>query len=151
MSARGQTVKDITTLMRVGEDYVRDVIHAFNERRFDALDPRWSEGHPKTPPSDGRVIRVDKFGPLNLMPHKGKVWGPARRPRRLWATYNRYDGVRHMLAALQPGQGCVTSHKLRIPTVFPATRLNRPRFSGTCRAGRAERPEPPHSGPPTAP
>ncbi len=30
MSAQGQTVKDITTLMQVGEDYVRDVIHAFN-------------------------------------------------------------------------------------------------------------------------
>ncbi|MGW1404430.1 hypothetical protein ACWCRF_38845 [Streptomyces sp. NPDC002405] len=28
MSAQGQTVKDITSLMRVGEDYVRDVIHA---------------------------------------------------------------------------------------------------------------------------
>ncbi|MFJ2033865.1 helix-turn-helix domain-containing protein [Streptosporangium sp. NPDC087985] len=32
MSAQGQTVKDITSLMRVGEDYVRDVIQAFNER-----------------------------------------------------------------------------------------------------------------------
>jgi transposase len=32
MCAQGQTGKDITSLMRVGEDYVRDVIHAFNER-----------------------------------------------------------------------------------------------------------------------
>ncbi|MFI0212334.1 helix-turn-helix domain-containing protein [Streptomyces diastaticus] len=32
MSAQGQTAKDIRTLMQVGEDYVRDVIHAFNER-----------------------------------------------------------------------------------------------------------------------
>lgn len=38
MSAQGQTVKDITTLMQVGEDYVREVIHAFNEQGFDALD-----------------------------------------------------------------------------------------------------------------
>ncbi|MFJ3091443.1 helix-turn-helix domain-containing protein [Streptomyces sp. NPDC086838] len=38
MSAQGQTVKDITSLMQVGEDYVRDVIHVFNERGFDALD-----------------------------------------------------------------------------------------------------------------
>ncbi|MER6607935.1 helix-turn-helix domain-containing protein [Streptomyces sp. NPDC000927] len=44
MSAQGQTVKDITSLMQVGEDYVRDVIHAFNERGFDALDPKWSGG-----------------------------------------------------------------------------------------------------------
>ncbi|MGV9568011.1 helix-turn-helix domain-containing protein [Streptomyces sp. NPDC003480] len=48
MSAQGQTVKDITTLMQVGEDYVRDVIHAFNERGPDALDPKWSGGRPKT-------------------------------------------------------------------------------------------------------
>ncbi|MGW7671385.1 IS630 family transposase, partial [Streptomyces sp. NPDC054775] len=176
------------------EDYVREVIHAFNERGFDALDPKWSGGRPKTitdevrehicpiartspadwkitafstwslsklahhlvrqkvtaaisretlrrilpadnvswkttttwktstdpefiakmhrilalydtPPADGRVIRVDEFGPLNLMPRKGKVWGPVRRPRRLRATYNRYGGVRHMIAALDLATG----------------------------------------------
>ncbi|MFF0088009.1 helix-turn-helix domain-containing protein [Streptomyces canus] len=42
-----------------------------------------------TPPADARVICVDEFGPLNLMPRKGKAWGPVRRPRRLRATYNR--------------------------------------------------------------
>ncbi|MEU7108126.1 IS630 family transposase [Streptomyces sp. NPDC046215] len=194
MSAQGQAVKDITTLMQVGEDYVRDVIHAFNERGFDALDPKWSGGRPKTisnevrehicliartspadwkitafstwslsklakhlvkqkvtaaisretlrqilheakvswkttttwkastdpefiakmhrvlalhdtPPADGRVICVDEFGPLNLMPRKGKAWGPVRRPRRLRATYNRTGGVRQMLAALDLATG----------------------------------------------
>lgn len=44
MSGQGQSVPDITSLMRVGEDYVRDVIHAFNERGFDALDPKWGGG-----------------------------------------------------------------------------------------------------------
>ncbi|MFC9699287.1 transposase [Streptomyces sp. NPDC056943] len=162
MSAQGQTVKDITMLMQVGEDYARDVIHAFNDRGFDALDPKWSGGRPRTisdqvrehicliartsptdwkitafstwslskladhlikqkvtaaisretlrrilrvgkvswkttttwktstdpefiakmhrilalydtPPADGRVICVDEFGPLNLMPRKGKA------------------------------------------------------------------------------
>jgi transposase len=194
MSARGQTVKDITMLMQVGEDYVRDVIHAFNKRGFGALDPKWSGGCPKTisdkvrehicliartspadwkitafstwslaklaerlvkqkvvptisretlrrilhagkvswkttttwkastdpdfiakmhrvlalydtPPADGRVICVDEFGPLNLTPRKGKAWGPVRRPHRLRATYNRYGGVRHMLAALDLATG----------------------------------------------
>lgn len=42
MSAQGHSVKGITTLMQVGGDYVRDVIRAFNERGFDALDPKWS-------------------------------------------------------------------------------------------------------------
>jgi transposase len=181
-------------LMQVGEDYVRDVIHAFNERGFDALNPKWNGGRAKTisdearehicliartspadwkitafstwslsklaehlikqkvttaisretlrrilregkvswkttttwkasndpefiakmhrvltlydtPPADGRVICVDEFGPLNLMPRKGKAWGPVKRPRRLRATYNRYGGVMHMLAALDLATG----------------------------------------------
>ncbi|GHB31777.1 transposase [Streptomyces chryseus] len=188
MSAQGQAVRDITSLMQVGEDYVRDAIHAFNEREFDALAPKWSGGRPKTigervrehirliartspadwtiaafstwslaklaahlvewhvvpaisretlrrilreggvswqttttwkastdpdfiakmhrvlalydtPPTDGRVICVDEFGPLNLQPRKGRTWRQASRPRRLRATYNRYGGVMHMLAA----------------------------------------------------
>ena len=44
MSGQGQTVRDIASLLQVSEDYVRDVIHAFNERGFDALDPKWSGG-----------------------------------------------------------------------------------------------------------
>ncbi|MFD5192630.1 transposase [Streptomyces sp. NPDC058357] len=44
MSAQGQSVPDITSLMQVSTDYVRDVIHAFNERGFEALDPKWSGG-----------------------------------------------------------------------------------------------------------
>lgn len=47
MSAQGQTVQDITSLLQVSDDYVRDVIHAFNERGFDALDPKPSGGRPK--------------------------------------------------------------------------------------------------------
>jgi transposase len=46
MSAQGQTVRDITSLLQVSDDYVRDVIHAFNERGFDALDPEPSGGRP---------------------------------------------------------------------------------------------------------
>ncbi|WP_229784383.1 IS630 family transposase, partial [Pilimelia anulata] len=47
MSAQGQPAQDIAHLMRVTGDYVRDVIHAFNERGFDALDPKWSGGAPR--------------------------------------------------------------------------------------------------------
>ncbi len=38
MSAQGQPALDIAHLLRVADDYVRDVIHAFNERGLDALD-----------------------------------------------------------------------------------------------------------------
>lgn len=194
MSAQGQSVPDITSLMQVSDGYVRDVIHAFNERGFDALNPKWSGGRPTvigeqlrericliartspsdwgitafstwslaklrehliqrcamqpvstetlrqvlraggvswqatttwkasndpdflakmnrilalydTPPADGRVVCVDEFGPLNLLPRAGKAWRPFRRPRRLRATYHRYEGVKHMLAALDLASG----------------------------------------------
>ncbi|HEX2300601.1 MAG TPA: IS630 family transposase [Pseudonocardiaceae bacterium] len=194
MSAQGQTVRDITALLQVSDDYVRDVIHGFNERGFDALDPKWSGGRPRKigdrirewicliartspaecgitafstwsltklrdhllaqgiaaelsretlrrilhaggvswqttttwkastdpdfiakmrrildlydhPPDDGRVVCVDEFGPLNLLPRKGKAWRPRTRPRQLRATYHRYDGVMHMLAALDLATG----------------------------------------------
>src|SRR3569832_2398931 len=47
MSGQGQTVRDVTSLLQINKDYVRDVIHAFNERGFDALDPKPSGGRPK--------------------------------------------------------------------------------------------------------
>ncbi|MBW1602040.1 helix-turn-helix domain-containing protein [Streptomyces sp. JJ66] len=56
MSAQGQTVKDICSLMQVSEDYVRDVVHAFNERGFEALDPKWSGGVPG--PSVTRCVSI---------------------------------------------------------------------------------------------
>ena len=194
MSGQGQAVRDITSLMQVSEGYVRDVIHAFNERGFAALDPKWSGGRPRAigeqirericliartspadwgitafttwslaklrahllkcgmvaavsretvrrilreggiswqttttwkasadpdfipkmrrvldlydrPPADGRVICVDEFGPLNLLPRKGKAWRPQAKPKRLRATYHRYDGVMQMLAALDLATG----------------------------------------------
>jgi transposase len=192
MSGQGQSVGDIVGLLRVDEGYVRDVIHAFNERGFDALDPKWSGGRPAAIddatrqkviamakadphvlglpfscwslvklaahlareritmagreairrilreekvsfqttttwkpstdpdfvakmlrvldlydhcPVDGRVICYDEFGPLNLMPRKGKAWRAAGHPKRLRATYKRTQGVRHMLAALDLATG----------------------------------------------
>lgn len=44
MSAQGWTVRDITSLLQVSAGYVRDVIHAFNQRGFDAPDPQPSGG-----------------------------------------------------------------------------------------------------------
>lgn len=56
-------------------------------------------------PDDGRVICIDEFGPLNLMPRPGKGWFPTGRPRRLRATYRRTAGVQHMFAALDLASG----------------------------------------------
>lgn len=41
MSAQGQPAPNIAHLLTMTEDYVRDVIHAFNDRGFDA----WICGH----------------------------------------------------------------------------------------------------------
>jgi transposase len=54
MSAQGQAAVDIARLLACSPEYVRDVIHAFNESGFGALDPKWSGGRPKTI-SDGGI------------------------------------------------------------------------------------------------
>jgi transposase len=46
-SASGTTVPEIAGLVQADEDTVRDVIHAFNQRGLDALDPRWAGGRPR--------------------------------------------------------------------------------------------------------
>jgi transposase len=46
-SASGTPVPAIARLIAAHEDTVRDVIHAFNERGLDGLDPRWAGGRPR--------------------------------------------------------------------------------------------------------
>jgi hypothetical protein len=48
MSARGLSVPSVPSLIQVSVDYVRSVIHAFNERDLEALDPKWGGGRPRT-------------------------------------------------------------------------------------------------------
>ena len=47
MSAQGQAVPDIAHLLDCSPEYVRTVIHAFNDTGFAALDPKWSGGRPR--------------------------------------------------------------------------------------------------------
>ena len=44
MSAQGQAVPDIAHLLDCSQEYVRGLIHAFNQTGFAALDPKWSGG-----------------------------------------------------------------------------------------------------------
>lgn len=48
MSAQGQSAPDIAHLLDCSQEYVRGVIHDFNDVGFGALDPKWSGGRPKT-------------------------------------------------------------------------------------------------------
>jgi transposase len=47
MSAQGQSAPDIAHLLDCSQEYVRQVIHDFNDIGFKALDPKWSGGRPK--------------------------------------------------------------------------------------------------------
>ncbi|MGH3311164.1 MAG: helix-turn-helix domain-containing protein [Streptomyces sp.] len=46
-SASGNTNEAIARLVAADPDTVRDVIHAFNERGLECLDPRWAGGAPR--------------------------------------------------------------------------------------------------------
>jgi transposase len=67
------------------------------------------------------VICMDEFGPLNLLPRPGKQWAPMAvknqsasqdlpRRRRRRATYNRKNGVRHLMAAYDLNQDKLYGH-----------------------------------------
>ncbi len=87
------------------------------------------------------IFCMDEFGPLNLLPRPGKQWAPVavkggaggephRRRRR--ATYNRNDGVRHLLAAYDLGADKVYGHI--------KTTKNRVKFLEFCRYLRSLHP-----------
>src|SRR3954454_24681355 len=46
-SSAGTPVPAIARLVAADEDTMRDVIHAFNARGLDALDPQWAGGRPR--------------------------------------------------------------------------------------------------------
>lgn len=50
-------------------------------------------------PNSGRRLCVDEFGPLNLQPRHGRHYARTSHVNRLWATYSRAGGVRHMFPA----------------------------------------------------
>jgi len=50
-------------------------------------------------PEDGVVVCFDEMGPLQLIPHHGSGWAPAKLPERLRATYSKRLGVRYLFGA----------------------------------------------------
>jgi len=88
------------------------------------------------------VICMDEFGPLNLQPHPGRHWAPAAagpvgrqdrpRRRRRRATYNRPDGVRHLMAGYDLSTDKLYGHV--------AKRKTRTEFLAFCRYLRSLHP-----------
>jgi transposase len=51
-------------------------------------------------PSNGVVISFDEKGPESLCPKHGRGWAPRGRPERHRATFNRRQGIRYLVGAL---------------------------------------------------
>ena len=51
-------------------------------------------------PADGVVISFDEKGPESLCPRHGRGWASRGRPERHRATFNRRQGIRYLVAAL---------------------------------------------------
>ena len=81
-----------------------------------------ADGEAEPGPGDPTVVfSMDEFGPLNLLPRAGKQWAvvvrraskgstSSPRRRRIWATYKRTQGVRHLLAALDMNRDRLYGH-----------------------------------------
>ncbi|SHM95434.1 Winged helix-turn helix [Streptomyces yunnanensis] len=61
LSAQGIDVAKIAEMAFTSEDRARDVIHDFNADGFEALDPKYKGGRPKTLtlPSADRQVQAD--------------------------------------------------------------------------------------------
>ncbi len=52
---------------------------------------------------DGVLVSFDECGPISLRPWPGHCWAPARKTRRMRATYKRTKGTRKLLGAYDVG------------------------------------------------
>jgi transposase len=67
-SFQGRSASEAAEMFAASAQYAREVIHAFNESGFAALDPKWSGGRPKRfgPPVRETVCRIAKTPPHKL-------------------------------------------------------------------------------------
>src|SRR5687767_9175193 len=67
-SVQGRSAADAAAMFAATTQYAREVIHAFNEQGFAALDPKWSGGRPRRfgPAAREIVCRVAKTPPRQL-------------------------------------------------------------------------------------
>ncbi len=138
----GQPAPDIAHLFKAGKNYVRDVIHAFNDRLFDALDPNGAGAHRDgsmsrpvtgsasspgaTPTSSvsrspaGRwASGQQEFVFDRTETERESTWWPIRRPSQGRSSAGGYGGLN------RPGPPC------------PARRRSRDTRADNARPGRA--------------
>lgn len=67
-SVQGRSAADAAAMFAATAQYAREVIHAFNEKGFAALNPKWSGGRPRRFGPDARelICRVARTPPQDL-------------------------------------------------------------------------------------
>lgn len=67
-SVQGRSAGEIAMMFAASENYVREVIHAFNQQGFAALDPKWSGGRPRKfgPAARDQICRIARSSPSGL-------------------------------------------------------------------------------------
>src|SRR4051794_15712907 len=67
-SVQGRPASEIAVMFAATENYVREVIHAFNDQGFAALDPKWSGGRPAKfgPAARDLICRIARATPSAL-------------------------------------------------------------------------------------
>jgi transposase len=88
-SAGGNDVAVIARLVQTSPDRVREMIHSFNDKGMDALDPRWAGGRPR------RITTIER----ELIVKTAK-----KRPRSLGQPFTRWS-VRKLAKYLRTKKG----------------------------------------------
>jgi transposase len=67
-SVQGRPASEIAVMFAASENYVREVIHAFNQQGFAALNPKWSGGRPRKfgPAARDQICRIARSAPTGL-------------------------------------------------------------------------------------
>jgi transposase len=110
-SASGNTNEAIAALVAADPDTVRDVVHAFNDRGLDCLDPRWAGGRPRRNTADGeaRILEVARTRPRAL-----------GLPFTHWSLRKLSDYLRHPPA----GAPAVTVGRQRLGELLHSHRIS---------------------------
>lgn len=99
-SAGGNSVRVLANLVHTSPDRVREVIHAFNDRGLDCLDPKWAGGRPRQILDEDRAVIVRA---ANKRPHS------VGQPFTRWSIRK----LRRYLASKKGHKVCVGTERLR--------------------------------------
>jgi len=113
-SVQGRSAAEAAAMFAATPRYAREVIHAFNEQGFAALDPKWSGGRPRRfgPLVREIVCRVAKTPPQQL-----------GRPFTTWSLSKlvEHQGEHHRIViCTTPSPSVALAGSSRFPTSAPA-------------------------------